>query len=72
MNAAEIIQQIETLPAPEQAEVVRFAIRLGFRRLSPPELGELSARLADTDDPVEAAALREELVQGFYGRPVHA
>lgn len=73
MTAADIIHQIETLPAPEQEEVVRFAIRLGFRRhLTPPELGDLSARLAATGDTVEAAALREEIVQGFYGAPAHA
>lgn len=73
MTATDIIRQIETLPAPEQEEVVRFAIRLGFRRrLAPPELGGLAARLAETADPVEAEALREEIVQGFYGAPAHA
>ncbi len=73
MTATDIIQQIESLPAPEQEEVVRFAIRLGFRRrLTPPELGELAARLADTKDAVEAAALREEIVQGFYAASAHA
>jgi hypothetical protein len=73
MNATEIIRQIETLPPPEQEEVVRFAIRLGFRRrLTPPELGDLASRLAGTDDAVDAAALREEIVQGFYGHPAHA
>ena len=72
MTATDIIHQIESLPAPEQEEVVRFAIRLGFRRLTPPELGELAARLADTKDAVEAAALREEIVQGFYAAPANA
>ena len=73
MTAADIIHQIESLPASEQEEVVRFAIRLGFRRcLTPPELGALASRLAGTEDGVEAAALREEIVQGFYAAPVHA
>jgi hypothetical protein len=73
MTANEIIHEIETLPASDQEEVVRFAIRLGFRRrLTPLELGTLSSRLAETDDAIEAAAVREEIVQGFYGAPTHA
>ncbi len=73
MTASDIIQQIETLPTPEQEEVVRFVIRLGFRRrLTPPELGDLANRLAGAEDAVEAAALREEIIQGFYGHPSHA
>ena len=73
MTASEIIHQIETMPPPEQEEVVRFAIRLGFRRrLAPPELGTLATRLAGTADAVEAAALQEEILQGFYGVPGHA
>ena len=73
MTAAEIIREIETLPPDQQEQVVRFAWRLGIRRrLSPDELGSLAERLAATSDPVEAEALREEIVQGFYGGRVDA
>lgn len=73
MTATDIIHAIESLPANEQEEVVRFALRLGFRRhMSPLELGALSARLAETDDAAEASSVEEEIVQGFYGRPSHA
>jgi len=68
VTAAEIIREIEALPPWEQEEVVRFAWRLGARRkLSPAELGSLAERLAASNDPEEAAVLREEIVQGFYG-----
>jgi hypothetical protein len=36
-------------------------------KLSPPELGALAKRLAKTNDPGEAARLRERLTRGFYG-----
>jgi hypothetical protein len=68
VTAAEIIREIEALPPQEQEQVVRFAWRLGaWRKLSPAELGTLAERLATTSDSVEAAALREEIMQGFYG-----
>src|SRR5678816_2670521 len=73
MTAAEVIREIEALPPEEQAEVVRFARRLGARRkLSPEELGSLAERLAATDGPFEATVLREELVEGFYGDKANA
>jgi hypothetical protein len=73
VTATEIIREIEALPPQQQAEVVRFAWQLGIRRkLSPSELGDLGTRLASTDDPIDAAVIREEIVQGFYGSEPNA
>jgi len=73
MTAAEIIHEIEALPPQEQEKVVRFAWKLGVgRRLAPAELGLLAERLATTSDCVEATVLREEIVQGFYGKGSNA
>ncbi len=68
MTATEIIREIEALPPQEQEKVVRFAWRLGAqRKLSPSELETLAGQLAATDNAIEAAVIREEIVQGFYG-----
>ena len=37
------------------------------QKLTPEELGMLSAKLADTTDDAEADRLRERLTRGFYG-----
>lgn len=73
MSARQIIEAIKQLPAPEQAEVMRFAREFDSeRRLSPEELEALGRRLADADDPTETQRLMEELVRGFYGGEAHA
>jgi len=36
-------------------------------RLSPEELGLLAKKLAATEDPAEAARLKERITRGFYG-----
>ncbi len=73
MTASEIISEIEALPPDEQVFVVRFAWRLGYRRrLSPAELGDLANLYAVASDGEDAAVLREEIMQGFYGRESHA
>jgi hypothetical protein len=51
-----------TLETPELA-----ALQGPGQRLSPEELGALATRLAATDDPAEAARLRERMTRGFYG-----
>jgi hypothetical protein len=73
MTASQIISEIEALPPEQQAEVVRFALRLeASRRLTGSELSGLAQRLAATTDPMEAAALRAELERGFYGAKTNA
>lgn len=68
MSAAEIISEIVRLPADERDEVTRFVreFRAG-RKLSAEELGELAKRLVDSDDPAEVAALKNQIIAGFYG-----
>ena len=73
MNATQIIHEIESLPPEEQAKVVRFACQMdNERKLTGAELSALARRMANASDPVEAGALREEIVRGFYGIKSHA
>jgi hypothetical protein len=73
VTAAEIIAEIEHLPADERAKVVAFAQHLGeSAMLSGAELSKLAGRLADGPHPAEAARLREEIEKGFYGASSHA
>lgn len=73
MTAAQIIDEIETLPPQEQAEVIRFAYRLDAeRQLTGPELSSLAQRMAASTDPAESAKLREVIERGFYGGKAHA
>ena len=68
MTAAEIIEEIKRLDPKEQLGVIRFAYQLDAeRKLSGSELSRLAARMTDTDDPAEAATIREAIVRGFYG-----
>ena len=69
MTAAEIIEEIRRLDPKEQLGVIRFAYQLDAeRKLSGSELSRLAARMTETDDPAEAATIREAIVRGFYGR----
>ncbi len=68
MTAEQIIREIETLPAEEQAAVIRFAYRLDAQRhLTGRELSALAERMVQSTDPVETMMLREEIERGFYG-----
>jgi hypothetical protein len=68
VTAAEIIEEIKRLDPKEQLGVIRFAYQLDAeRKLSGSELSRLAARMTDTDDPAEAATIREAIVRGFYG-----
>jgi hypothetical protein len=51
-----------TLETPELA-----SLESRGRKLSPKELGQLTKKLAETSDPIEAAKLKEQLTRGFYG-----
>ena len=67
MTAAEIIEEIKRLDSKEQLGVIRFAYQLDAeRKLSGSELSRLAARMTETDDPAEAATIREAIVRGFY------
>jgi len=49
--------------------VIRFAYQLDAeRKLSGNELSSLAGRMAETNDAVEAAMIREAIVRGFYGQ----
>jgi hypothetical protein len=68
MTAEQVIHEIESLPAEDQARLIRFAYRLDAeRQLTGAELSSLAARMARSTDPAEAMMLREEIVRGFYG-----
>ena len=69
MTADEIIEEIKRLYPKDQACVIRFAYQLDAeRKLTGKELSGLAARMTETDDPAEAAMIRESIVRGFYGR----
>lgn len=73
MSATEIIQEIERLPANEQAEVIEYAFHLDAdRMLSGKELGQLARHMVDAGDPVEAMRWRDATLRGFYGRAIDA
>ena len=68
MTAAKVIEEINDLPPDEQAKVIQHALDLARRRqLSADELGELTDRLANTDDPAEIIRLKSAMTRGFYG-----
>ena len=69
MTAEQIIEQIKRLDPKDQAGVIRFAYQLDAeRKLTGKELSSLAARMTETDDPAEAAMIRESIARGFYGR----
>jgi len=69
MTADEIIEEIKRLDPKDQAGVIRFAYQLhAERKLTGKELSSLAARMTKTNDPAEAAMIRESIVRGFYGR----
>lgn len=57
MTAAQIIDEIKSLPPDEQAGIVRFVYQLDAeRKLSGSELSTLADRFVSATDPVEAIA----------------
>ena len=69
MTADQIIEEIRRLDPKEQLGVIRFAYQLDAeRKLSGNELSSLAGQMAETNDPVEAAMIREAIVRGFYGQ----
>ena len=48
--------------------MIEFARRAGEDgQLSPEALGGLAKQMVETQDPIEADRLQEEIVRGFYG-----
>ena len=69
MTAAQIIEEIKRLDPKDQAGVIRFAYQLDAeRKLTGSELSSLATRMTETNDPAEAAMIRERIIRGFYGR----
>lgn len=73
MTADSIIEEIKQLGPAEQAEVIRFAIKLaGERKLTGAELTRLAQRMAQSQDPAEVERLRSAITEGFYGETTRA
>jgi hypothetical protein len=69
VTAGQIIEEIKRLDPKQQLGVTRFAYQLhAERKLTGKELSSLAVRMTETDDPAEAAMIRESIVRGFYGR----
>jgi len=69
VTAEQIIEQIKRLDPKEQVGVIRFAYQLDAeRKLTGNELSSLATRMAEINDPAEAAMIRESIVRGFYGQ----
>ena len=68
MTAAQVIEELQSLPPDEQAKVIQHAVELARRRrLSADELGDLAERLAASNDPAEIIRLKSAMTRGFYG-----
>jgi hypothetical protein len=60
VTAEQIIEEIRRLDPKDQLGVIRFAYQLDAeRKLSGNELSGLAARMTETDDPAEAARIRQ-------------
>ena len=69
MTASQIIEEIKGLNPRQQLDVIHFAYQLDAERhLTGNELSSLAERMVHARDAVEAAAVREMIVHGFYGR----
>ncbi len=69
MTASQIIEEIKGLNPRQQLDVIHFAYQLDAERhLTGNELSSLAERMVHARDAVEAAAVREMIVRGFYGR----
>jgi hypothetical protein len=63
VTAEQIIEEIKRLDPKDQLGVIRFAYQLDAeRKLSGKVLSSLAARMTETDDPAEAAIIRESIV----------
>jgi hypothetical protein len=68
MTAAAIIDEIKQLPPVDQEQIAEFVRTLKTPRpWSGAKLTEYERRMVETDDPVEAQRLKEQIVAGFYG-----
>ena len=73
MTTDSIIEEIKQLGPSDQAEIIRFVIRLAEeRKLAGADLSRLAQRLAESRDPAEVERLRCAIAEGFYGEKVRA
>ncbi len=73
MTAAQIIEEIVSLPPEQRAEVVRFTRTIDTTGLlSAKELSALASRLTETADASQALVLRDSIERGFYGSKPNA
>ena len=69
MTAAQVIEEIDALPAGEQSKVIQHAFDLAeSRQLSGEELGRLAQQMVESNDPEEVERLKSEIMRGFYGK----
>lgn len=69
MTAREVIEQIKHLPSDQRESVLSFVRELdSSSRISGSELNALAEKFSMATKPEDVAALREDIVSGFYGR----
>jgi hypothetical protein len=68
MIAAQIINQIQSLPSEKRAGAIHFVCQLeAERKLSGTEFSVLAERFGNAADPTEMRCIREQIVSGFHG-----
>ena len=68
MTATDVIDEIKHLPQSEQSKVIQFTFELArSQQISGEELGVLTQRMLDSNDPAEKEKLKREITRGFYG-----
>lgn len=69
MTAAKVIEEMDDPPPDEQAKVIQHALKLARQRqLSAEELGGMTERLAESNNPAEIIRLKSAMTRGFYGQ----
>ena len=68
VTATQIIAEIGALPQKEKRKVIQFTRHLEAEMpMSGDDLSVLADQLAGNADPVQAAALRDQIMKAFYG-----
>jgi len=69
MTARQVIEEIKHLPSDQRETVLSFVRELdSSSRMSSTELSALAEEYVAATDQKKVAALREDIVSGFYGR----
>ena len=72
MSSLEVIEEIKRLPRAERQKVIEFVKAADHDQLSPVEIGNLVDKMLAAPTEAEAAAVRKEIIRGFYGSEPHA